>query len=503
MSPISATRQGFYRETAASHMAFAALCIGRSPGRALRPERILELGFGQGFGLTVHAAANPDVAFEGQDFNPEHVAHAQRLIQGAGLANLAISEISFEEALARGGENNVDVIVLHGIMSWVGRPAQDAIIGIIRQRLRPNGIVYVSYNCIPGWGPIAPVRQLMLEVKRRNAGQSQRQLALALELINKLAQGNAGYFAANPVAKQQVEQMQKLDRNYLAHEYLDENWDIFQSSEMAARMSESKLTYVASATLLENIDSYAVQPQLRELVAQADPIMRETLRDYCGNRRFRRDLFARGSALPTPAEHRAMLSELSFALTLPRHRVSLKFAGPLTELTGTEKTHAAVADLLAEKKIASFEELVALPVFGGNRGMVLDCLCLLVDSLQVVPIIASAGIDRAPAQRFNRMIVDLARTGRVYPNLASPVARTGIPVGHLDLLALAAVFDGKADDAGTAAQHALSILKVLGFRPIDAGVLIQDDGEAITFLTKTIGRTLEEQVPIWQRLGIL
>ena len=56
---------GFYRELAPSHMAFAALSIGRSPGRAMRPKSMLELGFGQGFGLALLAAANPDVAFEG------------------------------------------------------------------------------------------------------------------------------------------------------------------------------------------------------------------------------------------------------------------------------------------------------------------------------------------------------------------------------------------------------------------------------------------------------
>src|SRR5215216_7735056 len=87
---------GFYRETAPSHMAFAALSIGRSPGRALRPKRVLELGFGQGLGLSLLAAANPDVAFEGIDFNPEYVAHARRLIAEAKLEIIKVSESSFE-----------------------------------------------------------------------------------------------------------------------------------------------------------------------------------------------------------------------------------------------------------------------------------------------------------------------------------------------------------------------------------------------------------------------
>src|SRR5207249_2704283 len=78
----------FYRETTPNHMAFAALSVGRSPGRAFRPKRMLELGFGQGFGLSLLAAANPDVQFEGHDFNPEHVAHARRLIANAKLDNI-------------------------------------------------------------------------------------------------------------------------------------------------------------------------------------------------------------------------------------------------------------------------------------------------------------------------------------------------------------------------------------------------------------------------------
>jgi SAM-dependent methyltransferase len=90
---------GFYRETAPIHMAFVALTIGRSPGRGLYPKRMLELGFGQGFGLALLAAANPDVAFEGYDFNPEHVANAKRLIEGAGLANVMVSETASRKPL--------------------------------------------------------------------------------------------------------------------------------------------------------------------------------------------------------------------------------------------------------------------------------------------------------------------------------------------------------------------------------------------------------------------
>ena len=495
---------GFYREMVPSHMAFAALSIGRSPGRAMRPKRILELGFGQGFGLSLLAAANPDVTFEGNDFNPEHVAHARRLIADAKLANITVSETSFEEAAARGGADDLDVIALHGILTWVSRPAHEAIVAIIRQRLQPDGVAYVSYNCMPGWAPLVPIRQFMLDVKHRNVGSTERQLALALDLVNKLRQGGAAYFAANPAAAQHVDYMLTLDRAYLAHEYLHENWFIFEFSEMVRLLGEAKLSFVASATLPENLDQYAVPAPLHPLMQQTDdPVMRETLRDYAGNKRFRRDIFARGLAALTSTEHRRMLSDLGFVLAVPRNRVVFKFAGPLTELIGKDEVYGPIVDRRAEKP-ATLDELVALPAFGEGRvGMLLDCLCLLVHSGQVAPVIASDGIDKEPAQRFNRMIVDFARTGRVYGTLASPVLRSGVPVRDFSLLALAALFDGKGDDAAMAATHALSILKILGRRPIKDGALIEDDGDAIAFLISNFRPILEDDVPLWRRLGML
>jgi SAM-dependent methyltransferase len=491
----------FYRETAPSHMAFAALSIGRSPGRSLRPKRVLEIGFGQGLGLCILAAANPDVTFEGIDFNPEHVAHARRLIAAAELGNITVAESSFEEAAARGGADDVDVIVMHGIFSWVSRPAQDAIISIIRQRLQPDGVLYVSYNAMPGWAPLAPIRQLMLEIKRRNVGGSQRQLALALDAITELKNGAAAYFATNPIAARHVEQMLALDRVYLAHEYLDEHWELLHFSQLAARMGEAKLTFVASATLAENLDQYALPGPLQPIVAQTeDPIMRETLRDYAANKRFRRDLFARGHASLRPAEHKQLLSELSYALCVPPHRVVFTFPGPLSELTGKPDLYRPIVDRLA-KGPATTDELAALPAFEGRIGRVLDCLCLLVQSEQVAPVINVEGLDPEPARRFNRLIVELARKGQVYTALACPSIRSGLPIRDLGLLALAALFDGEGDDPRRAAEHALTGMKALGHRPLKEGKLLQDDGEALNLLTSTFKPVLEHDVPMLRQLG--
>ena len=115
------------------------------------------------------------------------------------------------------------------------------------------------------------------------------------------------------------------------------------------------------------------------------------------------------------------------------------------------------------------------------------------------PVIAGESIDGKPAQRFNRMIVEFARTGRDYGALALPFVRSGVAVGDLALLALAAVFNGKGDDPEMAAKHAMSTLKVLGRRPLKDGAIINDENHGSGFSGLSVSSSiLEANVPLWR-----
>jgi hypothetical protein len=205
----------------------------------------------------------------------------------------------------------------------------------------------------------------------------------------------------------------------------------------------------------------------------------------------------------TQAEHRHTLSELKFALAVPRKDVSFKFSAPMGEVTGIPELYEPVADLLADK-IVGFGELLALPCFGNDKvGNLLDCLTLLISSGQMVPIFHAVAVDVEPAQRFNRMVVDRVRTGRQYFNLASPVAGTGIGVSELSLLALAALFDGRGHDAPAAAKHALVLLKGCGKAPMKDGRVLQEEAEGLSFLEERLQPILDDFVPVWRRPGVL
>ena len=341
-------------------------------------------------------------------------------------------------------------------------------------------------------------------MKRRHPGGSDRQLGLALELVASLRQGGAAYFSANPAAAQHVDAMLAMDRVYLAHEYLDDHWDLFEFADVAARLGEAKLSFVASATLPENLDAYAVPMALQPLVAQVgDIVLRETLRDYAANKRFRRDVFARGSAALTAAEQRRLLSR-----TLSRSP-SRAPASPSSS-PAPSRAHRPRGAVRADGRSPGRTECRLRRASGAPglsaRNVAACCSTassLLVHSGQVMPLVRQDEADPGPAQRFNRMVVENARAGRLYFHLASPVARTGLPVSDFGLLTLSAFFAGEGQDGERAARHALGLLKAIGRRPLKDGRLIEDDGEATAFLTANMKPVIDDFIPVWRKLGAI
>jgi predicted O-methyltransferase YrrM len=98
---------GYYRELSPTLMRLACLMAAVAPPPA-RQIRYLELGFGQGLSISIHAAAN-EGEFYGTDFNPAHAANAQALT-GASGAKAVLLDDSFEDFLDRSDAGEFDCI---------------------------------------------------------------------------------------------------------------------------------------------------------------------------------------------------------------------------------------------------------------------------------------------------------------------------------------------------------------------------------------------------------
>ena len=120
-----------------------------------------ELGFGQGLSTNVHASATV-TRWGGTDFNPAQASYAQELAAASGNGAKLYDE-SFAEYCNRTDLPDFDYIGLHGIWSWISDENRSVIVDFIRRKLKVGGVLYISYNTLPGWAAFAPMRHLMTE----------------------------------------------------------------------------------------------------------------------------------------------------------------------------------------------------------------------------------------------------------------------------------------------------------------------------------------------------
>jgi SAM-dependent methyltransferase len=294
----------------------------------------------------VHAAAT-EARWAGTDFNPTQALHAQGLARAAG-ADADLSDQAFAEFCGREDLPEFDFIGLHSIWTWISDENRAVIVDFIRRKLKVGGILYISYNAQPGWAAAAPLRHLMSEIGANlisPAGGSTARVEGVLEFVDKIFATNPNYLKANPAIKERFEGLKKQNRSYLAHEYFNRDWHPMYVADMARWLGPAKVNFAASAYLGDSIDAINLSPEQQVLLKDiADPIMRETVRDYCVNQQFRRDLWVKGAGRLTLLEKVEALQALRFILAMPRAKVPMATAGALGGITLSEAIYKPVLD---------------------------------------------------------------------------------------------------------------------------------------------------------------
>lgn len=499
---------GFYRELAPSLLIYVALITGQRAPSLEEPFTYCELGCGQGFGTNIIAAANPQGRFWGFDFNPAQIANARRLAARAGLKNVTFGEDSFEQLARRpdGDLPKFDFIVLHGIYSWITEANRNAIVRFIAQNLRAGGLVYVSYNSLPGWSAAGPLQRLILEHAKANPERSDRQFDAARTFMHQLREGGARYFAVNPAVVSRLEGMDRQSRNYLAHEYLNGSWHPLYHADVVRELEPAKLTFVASANILENIDGISVPKDVRPILnTLSDPVMVQTVKDYALNQQFRRDVFVKGASVIPSVEHLATLRETRFLATRSFPDKTLTFQTPLGEATASDEVYRPLYEPLTQEHGISIGEALTLPSLSGQPlQTIAQSLAVLSGTGHAHPALSIVSPEAdACAARFNRSVIESVLDGSDLSFLASARIGSGIPVSAIDMFAIDALWK---DADLVAGDLATEIWK----RMLRSGRRVNQDGEALTEeadnLKALVGMAetiLKEKFPIWRSLGLL
>lgn len=490
---------GFYREMTPSILQFFQL-MANAGGRTA-PQTYCELGCGQGFSANILAAANPDISFHATDFNPTQIAGAQILAEAAGTKNVTFYDQSFsqfrnEQSLPA----KFDVIALHGIYSWIGANVRKDIIHFIDERLKPGGIVYISYNALPGWAAAAPMRHLMYLHTKNSGGPTASRLQPALDFLAQMSEKNARYFLANPGVKERAAKLNEQNKQYLAHEYLNEAWTAFYHNQVATELSEARLSFLCSAHLPDHVDAINLTEDQRNILSEiADPTFREVTRDYMMNQQFRRDIFARGAVSMSVTEAREHWLDLRFALSTLAAEVPMKINGALGEANLQEEVYKPVINSLADgpKTVRTMAGEKAIADLGWAK--LQQALIILAGAGHVQPCPDASGdaARRKSTRSFNLAVMNRARFSAELLFLASPITGGGIPVNRFEQLFLLAMSE-KQDPVA----FAWKALEVQGERIAKDGKAIEAPEDNIAELRARHETFVEKRLPILKQLGI-
>jgi SAM-dependent methyltransferase len=466
-----------------------------------------ELGCGHGDTLCAVAAAHPQARFIGVDRVAAHVTTAKKLARDGALDNIGFLERDFGDLIDDDTIGELDFVVAHGVLSWISPEKRRQLLAFARAKLKPGGLLFVSYNAMPGWSAAEPLRQLLLSPPGAPAGDALELARRGFDFARALAQGGAEYFTQNPASKSMLEAMSRAGLPYVVHEYLQDHWSPMYFARVAWEMTEHDLHFAGVLPAFLNFRDAAIPESLDSIFASiGDRITFESLKDFALNEFFRQDLYVHGSATrsaettatfldSTPWCARSVGAPAERVVSLPHRKLS--FEGPVFD---------ALFDALAcgSATLTTMMERPELAAFGLEK--VRAAMVKLILAHAVVPVRAPTRATPADPNRryrvpsnYNQMM--LRRLSSDVPVvMVSAAAGMAASISAIDGLALR-VLTEVAPDARVQWVHDLVGRSTLRLRVGDRE--IDDPAEQAKTVLDALERLVNHRLAKLVELGIL
>jgi SAM-dependent methyltransferase len=497
---------GFYRELTPNWLWLTAVLAGQRPPDLTQPFRWAELGCGNGLSGNVVAACHPNAEVWGFDFNPGHIETATHLARLAGLANAHFREASFADLAADDSLPMFDFIVVHGVFSWIAPAVRAQLLDVIGRRLKPGGLVYVSYNTPAGWDAMAPLQYFMRHLARGMTGRSDQIMPRVLDSIERMVEANAAFFRRNPELVNRLKNLRRADPRYVAHEYLNQHWVPMMFTEAAEHLAGVKCSFMASATLTDNYDYTSVPAPMLPLLAEApDRATRECLRDFGAAQSFRRDVFRRGLTSMSSAEQLATLDTMRLLPVLPRPKEGFRFNSAIGEMQGNPDIYGPLLDRLYSTGSLSFAEARGIGAMSPRPpAQVLESLALLISSGLAHHALPDAVQEqaRAGASGFNAAVSRLNSLGGDMAILAAPAIGSAVGAELLETYARPLLSGPQPPDEDALSTCMRGALHAADRSLLKNGEPVRDPDTERELLRETALRLTGEQWGIRQALGI-
>jgi SAM-dependent methyltransferase len=352
-----------------THLAVVGRLLGLDPPDPYRC-RVLELGCASGGNLVPIAWYLPDTECVGVERSVRQAEAGNRLIASLGMTNCRILAADLCDLGPELGR--FDYVIAHGVFSWVPDAVRARMLGLCRELLAPHGIVFLSFNTLPGWRLRGALREMLLAHCRGVEGAAAR-LERARELLRFLAAAQAD--ATDPATaylQQEVGYLLGAHPSYLFHEYLADTNEPLLFRDFASLAAAHGLQYLADATLATMFPDTLGPAATEALAGVEDQLELEQRIDFVRLRNFRRALLCHAEAPVDRGIDLATVQSLAYCADLPalpplvldrEEPQALPLGGGASATISQPLVKAALA-VLAERFPAS----IAFPALAAQAG---------------------------------------------------------------------------------------------------------------------------------------
>ena len=279
-----------FLQTHPDRLATLGILFGLDPAPVSKC-RVLEVGCGDGENLIPMAFENPASEFLGLDAADVAIRAGNREIAAHGLTNIRLEHVDLTDA---GSEIGVfDYLIAHGFYSWVPEPVRDKLLALAQAVLSPHGILFVSYNALPGGRIRQMFRDMMMfhlgEVTELEAAVQGAREVVQWFQASRASEGPLGIFQS------QIEAIMERQPNVLYHDELNAVYHPVYLHEFLAHAGGFGLQYLSEANYYDTQPGNLPGAVVAEIdrVSRGNRIIRDQYFDFMKCRMMRQTLLCR------------------------------------------------------------------------------------------------------------------------------------------------------------------------------------------------------------------
>jgi len=479
---------GYYRELSPLFINFCLLANHIDPPDIDNDFTYCELGCGKAISLLIMAENYPNGEFYGIDFNPTHIKYGKYIAKKAGLTNIHFYNLSFSEACRKKSQfPKFNYIVFHGVYSWVSKKSRKDMVKFSNKKIKNGGVVYNSYNALPGSSDRSTIQKLLLEASHTSLNKSDIRMDHSIKIVDEFLKEE--HINSKKSLIDIVESIKKQNRNYLPHEYLNLDWNACYFIDIEKKFSKKGMDFMNTCSPVDAFSSLVLPKHINNFLTKHftpnTPIF-EHFKDHVLNTSFRKDLYIKGIKKHSPYQIKKLLNKYTFIFKNPNQNIPKNIPYSLINIKLDEGIINHFSTKL--KNGSHFNELI----YQNNISTTLFYISIFI-SIAIVSIIPKSGAKKS--SNLNKALCDDNILSHSFEFIASFKNKDGI---SLDLINRLFYKFYDENDIESIKDNAID------FFENDIQMKINNSKDkSKDYISERFKSWKKDELPVWKRIGVV